>query len=177
MNPMVSALYVDPTGPYTAMDGVDPWSERRDARRYNGPNPVVAHPPCARWSRLRGMATQDTADCGPLAVEVVQRFGGVLEHPAFSLLWAHCSLPEPGDEPDQFGGYTLHVEQSRWGHRAPKPTWLYIVGCPRERLPPIPPPVPDPGGRVCKMSPKQRELTPLSMAEWLVKVAREVRSC
>lgn len=168
---MIAALYVEPTGVYSGLDQVDPWSEARDARRYDGPWPVVAHPPCARWSRLRGMATQDTADCGPRAVEQVRIWHGVLEHPAFSTLWAHCGLPDPGAGPDSYGGYTLHVEQSRWGHRAPKPTWLYIVGCARSDLPRIPDPVEDPGGRVNEMSKDERSATPVALALWLREVA------
>ena len=46
----VAALYVESDGPYAGLDGVDVWDEARDARTYAGPYPVVAHPPCARWS-------------------------------------------------------------------------------------------------------------------------------
>jgi hypothetical protein len=42
---MIAALYVQKNGAYYALDGVDPWDEERDARRYAGPWPAVAHPP------------------------------------------------------------------------------------------------------------------------------------
>lgn len=47
----VAALYVVKGGCYFGLPGVDPWDEERDARRYAGPYPVVAHPPCERWGR------------------------------------------------------------------------------------------------------------------------------
>ena len=45
----IAALYVEKNGAYYGLDGVDPWDEERDARKYAGPWPVVAHPPCQRW--------------------------------------------------------------------------------------------------------------------------------
>ena len=68
--------------------------------------------------------------CGPRAVEQVREFGGVLEHPAYSTLWAYCGMPRPGQPRDAYGGYTLAVDQCDWGHKCRKPTWLYIVGGP-----------------------------------------------
>ena len=47
----IAALYVAAGGTYFGLEGVDPWDEKRDARAYPGPNPVVAHPPCKRWGR------------------------------------------------------------------------------------------------------------------------------
>ena len=49
---MIAALYVQKDGAYYGIDGVDPWDEDRDARLYDGPWPVVAHPPCNKWSIL-----------------------------------------------------------------------------------------------------------------------------
>ncbi len=37
----VSALFVSPRGPYPGLVA-DIWDEKRDARLYTGPNPVVA---------------------------------------------------------------------------------------------------------------------------------------
>jgi hypothetical protein len=45
----VAALYVEKDGAYFGLPGVDPWDEERDATLYDGPYPVVAHPPCNRW--------------------------------------------------------------------------------------------------------------------------------
>src|ERR1700730_1052110 len=92
-----AALYIDPRGPYPALLGPDRcWDETRDARTYAGPWPVVAHPPCGPWGRLKFLCTKQDASCGPAAVEAVRRFGGVLEHPHGSQLWPFANLPEPG---------------------------------------------------------------------------------
>jgi len=124
----VAALYIDPLGPYPKLPGVDCWDESRDARKYNGPHPVVAHPPCGPYSRLRWFCKHQPADCAPRAVEQVQRWGGVLEHPASSTLWQRCRLPLPGGLPDEFGGWSVELDQVSYGHRARKRTWLYVVG-------------------------------------------------
>ena len=47
----IAALYVEEDGPYSQIDGVDAWGVTRDARQYDGPYPVIAHPPCKRWGR------------------------------------------------------------------------------------------------------------------------------
>lgn len=125
----VAALYIDPRGPYPRMTGVECWDETRDARLYAGPHPAVLHPPCGPWGSLRNLGPVKTgADCGPIAVAQVRRWGGVMEHPRGSTLWSHQGLPRPGELPDEFGGWSLVVEQVSWGHQARKPTWLYFVG-------------------------------------------------
>lgn len=166
----VAALYVRADGHYPNMPRVDAWDVERDAARYVGPHPVVAHPPCGPWGRFRHSCTTQRADLAVRAVDQVRRCGGVLEHPASSHLWIACELPPPGGKRDRWGGWTLHVRQSWWGHAAPKQTWIYIVG--REDVLELPPAVPDPGGRIENMSRRQRELSPERFATWLVLLAR-----
>lgn len=135
----VAALYVQSGGAYFALPDVDPWDLERDARRYDGPHPVVAHPPCARWCRLAsfvqsrsGHRVGDDGGTFAAALEAVRRFGGVLEHPAWSKAWGAYNLAAP----NPLGGWQLgldgsavcHVEQGHYGHRAAKPTWLYVFG-------------------------------------------------
>jgi hypothetical protein len=43
---IIAALYVETDGCYFGLPDVDPWDEARDARRYDGPHPVVSHTPC-----------------------------------------------------------------------------------------------------------------------------------
>lgn len=179
----VAALFTRADSVYKALPGVDAWDMERDARRWPGGGPAVAHPPCRAWGRLRQFAKprDDERALGPWAVDQVRRFGGVLEHPAESTLWAHCGLPRPGRFPDDFGGWTLPIDQFHWGHRAEKSTWLYIVGCDPDDLPPIPHREGSPTHcvrptksypRLPSITKAEREHTPPALAEWLVEVAR-----
>lgn len=136
---MIAALYVDTGGAYYGLPEVDPWDEARDARRYDGPWPVVAHPPCARWCALApllesllGYRVGDDGGCFAAALAAVRRFGGVLEHPAYSFAWRRFELPRPArgywsrSLLDQ--GWVTEVDQAAYGHPARKRTWLYYVG-------------------------------------------------
>jgi hypothetical protein len=128
----VAALYVEPGGPYYTMADVEPWGLERDARRYGGPHPVIAHPPCGPWGELRHLYRGDEHDCAPAAIAATRAWGGVLEHPHKSRFWATVGVPPPGDPPDRFGGWTIDVDQVSWGHVARKRTRLYFVGVERD---------------------------------------------
>jgi len=136
----VAVLFAREDSNYKSLPGVEVYDMERDARTYDGPHPVIAHPPCRGWGRLRQFAKPrpDERNLGRLAVSLVREFGGVLEHPSESTLFDACRMPKPGEFPDQWGGWTLAIEQFHWGHRAEKATWLYIVGCSMSNIPPIP---------------------------------------
>lgn len=135
---MVAALYVETDGIYFNLEGVDPWDEPRDARRYDGPWPVVAHPPCDRWHQLSavnnkrwGYAINEDGGCFRAALDAVRRFGGVLEHPAESRAFKFHGIPEPvaGNWQRTIDGdWVTEVWQSSYGHRARKRTWLLYHG-------------------------------------------------
>jgi hypothetical protein len=137
----VAALYVETGGCYFGLPGVEPWDEKRDARLYDGPHPVVAHPPCQRWGRYWfggpsakvRMALGDDGGCFAAALAAVRNFGGVLEHPEGSHAWRHFHLNIPPRNgtwvvADWDGGWTCCVEQGAYGHQARKATWLYANG-------------------------------------------------
>lgn len=141
----VAALYVESGGSYYGQPNVDPWDENRDARRYAGPHPVVAHPPCQRWGKmwfgspltvkLTGVRKKkgDDSGCFAAALASVRQFGGVLERPWGSHAWTHFGLnrpPRSGEwiAADTLGGWTCCVEQGKYGHYARKPTLLYTFG-------------------------------------------------
>ena len=179
----VAALFVRADSVYKTIPGVDCYDIDRDARTWPGGCPLIAHPPCRSWGRLRQFAKprEDEKELGPWAVAQVRQLGGVIEHPAESTLFVHCRMPRPGQFPDEFGGWTLAVDQFIFGHRAEKATWLYVVGCEPDDLPHMP----IRGGspphcirptkaypRLPSVTKAEREHTPPALALWLVDLAR-----
>ena len=137
---MIAALYVQKNGAYYGLPNVDSWDEERDARKYAGPWPVVAHPPCNRWSIMATIGQAmgrfkigDDGGCFESALNAVRTYGGVLEHPAKTFAWKHHGLLKPPaggawtrslfDD-----GWVCQVDQAYYDHRARKITWLYAVG-------------------------------------------------
>jgi hypothetical protein len=179
----VVALYVDPRGPYPKLVA-DWYDEKRDAKTYAGPLPVVAHPPCGPWGRLKFLCTRQDRSAGPHAVELVRRWGGVLEHPENSSLWRVCGMPRPGELPDEHGGRTYRVAQVAWGHPCAKPTWLYVVGIRPERVVAGIRKGGKPTHRITnghrgvvlpRASEKQAKVTPEPFARWLLELAAQAR--
>lgn len=143
---MIAALFVERDGVYFGLPDVDTWDETRDAKLYEGPWPVVAHPPCERWgrywnggpsARIRRELGDDNG-CFKSALASVRRWGGVLEHPEGSHAFKkfHLPCPERGVVwiPCLDGGFVACVEQGHYGHRARKATWLYAYGVSLPRL-------------------------------------------
>lgn len=189
----VAALFCRRDSNYKELDSVDVWDAERDARRWPGGCPVIAHPPCRAWGQLRKLANPEPGEkeLALFAVSQVRKFGGVLEHPKNSTLWPAAGLPEPGRR-DAFGGWTLPINQNWWGHRAEKPTRLYIVGCEPNEIPELPLALGE-ASHICGSSGRrrdgsrlhkgdlgwrpeitkaEREHTPPLLAEWLVNLAR-----
>lgn len=144
MRQRVAALYVqDRGGSYSGLLAellnVDPWPESRDARRYDGPYPVVAHPPCQRWGLFAKFVAQRFAHkqvgaddgCFEAALAAVRKWGGVLEHPRSTLAWSTFGLQSPagiGWQRVNDREWVCEVWQSAYGHRCQKATWLLYVG-------------------------------------------------
>lgn len=179
----VAVLFARADSNYKSMPGCDVFDIERDARTFDGGMPLVAHPPCRAWGRMRQFAQPraDEKDLARFAVAQIRQWGGVLEHPAESSLWWDQVLPLPGRAPDAFGGWTMAFDQFHFGHRAEKATWLYIVGCHPDDLPPIPHREGSPTHcirptksypRLPSVTKAEREHTPPALAEWLVEVAR-----
>lgn len=141
---IVAALFVQKGGAYFGLEDVDPWDKERDARLYAGPWPVVAHPPCERWSIMNNVSKGHGRDpawgqdggCFESALRSVQTFGGVLEHPAESKAFVAHGLPRPGRGWCRTfeGDWVTEVNQAAYGNILDKRTWLFYSG----RRPPNP---------------------------------------
>ena len=148
---MIAALFVETDGCYYGLADVDPWDKQRDARKYRGPYPVVAHPPCQLWTRFAHVNFKrwggehnrpgNDEGCFASALSHVLNFGGVLEHPAFSDAWNKFALIRPsgiGWSKVRHDGsvWVCEVWQSAYGHLARKRTWLFYCGSrtPKELL-------------------------------------------
>jgi hypothetical protein len=182
----VAVLFVTKDSVYKSMPGCDCYDADRDAVTYAGYHPVVCHPPCRLWGKLSYFSTAPMCEknLAVWAVAKVRECGGVLEHPAYSKLWNGGRLPIPEGLPDEYGGYTVQVDQFDFGHKAEKRTWLYICGCRRNELPEIPHLDGSPSHVIASstqkakrqglkhVNKKDRMATPPQFAHFLVEIAR-----
>jgi|ERR1700751_227860 len=113
----VAVLWVQKRSVYLLIDGTDTWDVDRDARRYEGPYPIIAHPPCGPWGTMAHWNKHHSKEDGLIALELVHRYGGVVEHPWRSKLFRESGLT---------GRFEQH-DQGDYGFSSPKPTTLYWV--------------------------------------------------
>ena len=141
MSKSIAALFIQPDGCYSDLNWVDKWDQERDARKYDGDLPVVAHPPCQLWGNLANVnyarwggdhnKPKSDGGCFKFALNTVNENGGVLEHPASTKAFTEYGIPKPitmGWQLSIFGGWVCEVWQSAYGHKANKATWLYYKG-------------------------------------------------
>lgn len=187
---MIPVLFARKDSIYKSL-GCDVWDIERDARKWEGGNPCIAHPPCRAWAKLKGFARplEGEKELAILSVKFIREFGGILEHPSGSSLWKYIPLPLPGSN-DEWGGYSICVDQFQFGHKARKKTLLYIVGVPKSELPPIPirmdavthyvgfPKSWKGKSRngMKEVTKKEREATPELLAKWLIQVCQIIKS-
>lgn len=113
----VAVLWAMPRSNYGQLfPWVQLWTERNDALSYQGPYPIIAHPPCGCWGKYKAICKHDRRH-GIAAMEMVHEYGGVVEQPLGSILFH-----EHGD-----GRQLERVNQCDYGHAAQKATLLYWV--------------------------------------------------
>ncbi|HEX2099935.1 MAG TPA: hypothetical protein VHF69_04700 [Candidatus Synoicihabitans sp.] len=177
----VAALCVQRRSVYHGMSGVEAYDIDRDARTFRGGMPVVAHPPCRGWSnkcRHQAKPLPGERELGLWCADQVTRFGGVLEQPAHSHLFAAAGLPIPGQRGGRSDGHwSIEVWQAWWGYPMRKATWLYVAGVDPRRVefPFALHALGADGRRFQVMSRNQRSATMPAFAAWLVELARKSR--
>lgn len=195
----IAALYVEAGGVYYGLEGVDPWPVTRDARLYDGPHPVIAHPPCERWSMLANVVTAksngrirvgDDGRSFELALAAVEKFGGVLEHPRNSMAFKRFGINAPSMKTNGLwiptrSGFVCQVAQSAYGHKATKLTWLYASGVERKSLPDMKWEIPrgthEIGGesrlkgKRPSLARSERSKTPIEFRDLLISIARSCK--
>lgn len=181
---MIAILFARDDSRYKQLDGYDVYDIHRDARNYCKSYPVIAHPPCRAWGMLSHMANPrpDEKQLAYFALAQVRLNGGILEHPTGSRLWKEAMLPLAGEFPDEFGGFTIEIDQYDFGHVAHKNTKLYICGIDIKDLPPMPPKNTTPTNRsICgnvagtkRCTQYQREYTPDKLIEFMTEICRKI---
>jgi hypothetical protein len=183
---MIAVLFARQDSRYKQLEGYDVYDIDRDARNYNGSDPVIAHPPCRAWGRLSHMANPrpDEKQLAYFALEQVRKNGGVLEHPKGSKLWKEAFLPMPNQAPDEFGGFTILIDQYHFGHVARKWTHLYIVGIKPEEVPLIPFREGQPWKTICGITGQpgrrctqyEREYSPDDLIQFMTTICERIRN-
>lgn len=186
----VSALFVREDSIYKTL-GIDCWDMKRDARLYDGSGPVICHPPCRAWGKFKARAKPREGEklLAINSIHTIRKLGGVLEHPRHSGLWKEMNLPT-GNNMDEYGGFSIYIDQFVFGHKARKATLLYVCGLDRSEVPGIPMkfdaithyigyPKSFKGkskNGMKEVSKKEREHTPEDLAKWLIKVCEIIES-
>ncbi len=172
---IIAALFVRSDSYYQDFSFVDCYDIIRGAENFNSDLPVIAHPPCRSWSRLRKFAKprDGEKELALNALNLVRKNGGVLEHPSGSLLWKEKNLPAPGSRDEN--GICISVPQNWFGHKARKNTFLYICGLDYCEVPAFPYHLGEAEKTVSgHLSKRQRELTPYPFAEFLVTITLRI---
>ena len=181
---MIAVLFARSDSDYKNYPDFEVYDIERDARQFCKKMPVLAHPPCRAWGQLSHMANprEGEKQLAYLALAQVRLNGGVLEHPASSRFFKEAELPI-GMFTDEFGGFTVQIDQFDFGHVAHKATKLYICGIDPSQLPEIPPKNTASTDRsICgnvkgtkRCTQYQREYTPDELINWMTKVCNELQ--
>jgi hypothetical protein len=181
----IAVLFARNDSRYKDFDFYDVYDIDKDARTYCSTLPVIAHPPCRAWGILSHMANprEGEKQLAFLALAQVRLNGGVLEHPSTSRLWKEANLPLENQFPDDFGGFTIEIDQYDFGHVAHKNTKLYICGIKIKDLPQLPPKNTSPTDRsICgnvkgtkRCTQYQREYTPDALIDFLTEICNKIK--
>lgn len=176
---LIPVLFTQVDSNYNLFDCFDTYDKNRNAFTYYNRLPLIAHPPCRKFSRLRTFSTAPVKEkqCAFFALSQVRQFGGILEHPRSSTLWQAGNFDLSGHI-DNYGGFLRSVNLSWFGFPAEKKTMLYFVGISPDELPHFPLSFTAPlysignskHNRLQELPKKYRSSTPLPMIEYFIQV-------
>lgn len=176
MKKQVPVLFVHPRSNYKKLPGFDCYDEDRNALSYTGCKPVIAHPPCRLWSKLRkfSKAPFEEKNFATWSIDLIRKVGGVVEHPYDSQLWQEIDCPDVGKF-DKFGGTSFVFDQFDFGFYTRKRTRIYIVGlnslselpAPSIRFVPV-------SRKFDNLSLKQRSETTVELCLWFLEIIKKI---
>jgi len=169
-------LFVHNRSNYKKLDVFDCYDEKRNALNYTGSEPVICHPPCRTFSRLRGLsqAPIEEKQLAYWSIDLVRKNGGIVEHPHDSQLWKDKDVVKPGYT-DQYGGFTICIDQSWFGYYTPKKTLLYIVGIKSKEIPDYDFNRDINFRKFQNLTKKQRSETTPELCIWLNEIVKKIR--
>jgi hypothetical protein len=154
----IAALCTLPNSVYKYFPGIEVYDKNKDAYSFNLSVPIIAHPPCAQWSRMHKFSKADKKekDLAVFCFDLVNKNGGVFEHPAGSHFFDYINA-------DHSKIYS--VDQHVFNFPARKRTYLYFSKCK---------PLPQPlnfnayAKGVADMHSSKRSYTTAYFANWLI---------
>lgn len=153
---MIAVLCTAEKSLYRSLPNLDLWPVSRNAWNFNSDYPVIAHPPCPQWSRLKGLASEDEEQKA-LAFHCLHKVfsnGGILEHPEGSAFFNAAGIRP-----------THSINQSWFGYPIPKRTWLF---CYKVKLLPTPLSFELPSRNFHNLTKRQRSEGTHQLCQWLV---------
>lgn len=157
----ISVLCCNEINNYSKLPYVFDWTKAMNAYNFNNSSPVIAHAPCAQWSRMRSFAKINMLekDLAVFCFEQVQRNGGIFEHPSGTSFFKYIGC----------NTNIQSINQSWFNFPATKKTLLYFNRCVPEQLPlsfNIPP------KKVTQLNANERALCTPEFCQWLVNSIR-----
>ena len=126
---MIAALYVETGGCYFGLPDIDPWDEKRDARLYDGPYPVIAHPPCTRMANS-GVMWLEKRNLWDDLDEATTFFNHFVEYgKAGNKIAIENPIPHKYAV-EKIGKYSQVIQPYMFGHTERKATCLWLFGLP-----------------------------------------------
>lgn len=155
---MITILCTEPNSNYEFYANLDLWNKQRNAYNYKGKNPIIAHPPCQQWSRLKAFAKEDKEEknLAYFCWEQVNKNGGIFEHPAGSSFFNEVNADRT-----KIRSINLHW----FGFPAQKRTYLYFHKCKPIQLPLRFESVEK---KVADLHSSTRSETPFKLIEWMI---------